>query len=78
MKNEVKHIYETYFAEESTLIYSCGNSEHIVALAEFLSRLVQFNHPDAFAKIGNEVLILEHFEFDSSRNSKGKGTSWLR
>lgn len=69
MKNELEHIFSTYFSEE-TAIHCYGDEEHISKLVPLLQALVPFEHPDAYSKVENKVLIFEHFEFDSSNNSR--------
>ncbi len=47
-------------------------------LRKMLSSLQQYDHPDMYAVVGNKVYILEHFEFDASRERKGKGMRGIK
>lgn len=78
MKNELEHIIRTYFSEDNTPIHFIGDGTHVEILAEKLSRLVPFDHPDAYAVLDDEVLIFEHFEFDSSNKLRRKGSQQRR
>ena len=78
MKNEVAHIFYKYFSKKQNEIHYIGESSGIAKLTDIFERLVPFEHPDAYAALDNEVLIFEHFEFDSSNNHKGKGSQQRR
>ena len=78
MKNELEHIYQTYLSKEQNEIHYIGESSGIAKLADIFKRLVPFEHPDAYAMLENEVLLFEHFEFDSSNKSNKKGSQQRR
>ena len=62
-----------YFAYSTDGIQFFGNANMRYAnLEEYLENRTNFERPDAYAKVGNSVCILEHFEFDSTKStSKG-------
>lgn len=40
----------------------------------FMRVILEWDKPDGFSKLGDEVFIFEHFEFDSSTKSIKKGS----
>ncbi len=77
MNDKLSHIFQTYFSNERNEIHFLGNPPHINRLAKWLENLKPFDHPDAYARLEDEVLLFEHFEFDSSANNK-KGSQQRR
>ncbi len=77
MQNELNHIFQTYFSNKENPIHFYGEATRVIRICEFLRKLVPFDHPDAYAVFNDEVLIFEHFEFDSSTNNK-KGSQQRR
>ncbi len=77
MGNELEHIHNTYDADTGTKVIS-WDKNLIDKLASICKVLVPFEHPDAYAIIDDEVLIFEHFEFDSSAFKNKKGTQQRR
>ena len=74
MKNELFHIIQMYFSKSENPIYFYGDESRIAKLGEILGKLEPFDHPEAYAVLGKEVLIFEHFEFDSSHRLKRRGS----
>lgn len=69
--SEVSRICEEYLNDNPTKVMCYGNQEKSLSeLNPFLQELVEFERPDAFSKIGEDVLIVEHFEFDSTNTNK--------
>lgn len=67
MKNELLYLRNNY----KDLLYPYGTSSLTTQeLYQMLNSLQSFEHPDMYAKINNTVYILEHFEFDSSKESR--------
>lgn len=60
---------KSHFAS-ANLTFQENDRADIPRLVKFLSILQKFERPDCFAKINNNVLILEHFEFDSTETKK--------
>lgn len=77
-KNELTQIVEKYFSREENKVNFFGNGEEVQEVMRFFSGFVQYDHPDAYSIIGNEALLLEHFEFDSSNRTKAKGSQQRR
>ena len=54
--------------------YKVGNAGFHAISAEdcnqMFQRLVQFERPDLYAVLDDKIVILEHFEFDASRNTR--------
>ena len=54
--------------------YMVGNAGFHAISAEdcnqMFQRLVQFERPDLYAVLDDKIVILEHFEFDASRNTR--------
>ena len=76
MKNELEHIIKKHFYNNQNGIHFDNSDEisknSITFIATFLNKLIQYDRPDLYAKIGNELLFIEHFEFDASAwNKKG-------
>lgn len=74
MKNELEHIIDMYFSGEINKIHYLDKKSGKVLpkISKFISELKQYDNPDIYAKIGNDLFFIEHFEFDCSlRSSKG-------
>ena len=78
MKNEVDHILKKYFSDDPTTIHYYGDGQRVDRIGEIIGKLVPFDHPDAYAILDDEIVIFEHFEFDSSENQKRKGSQQKR
>jgi len=67
-----------YLADYNGIVSFEGTAEmRFASLQEYLCNLIEFECPDAYAKIGDAVCILEHFEFDSAAATK-KGSNFKR
>jgi hypothetical protein len=81
MKNELEHILKKHFSKKPIKIFYNEldkiSEKSISFISQFISILEQYDHPDIYGKIGNDVLFIEHFEFDSSQRSK-KGSKEVR
>lgn len=78
MKNEIQRICEKFFSGECNTIcfYGCGDG--LEKVIELLGDITPSDHPDGYSVIKDDVLIFEHFEFDSSVGSKRKGSQQRR
>ena len=61
------------------LYFQCANSKvrnmgfHAISVDDcklMFQRLVRFERPDLYAVLDDKIIILEHFEFDASRNTR--------
>ena len=61
------------------LYFHCANSKvrnmgfHAISVDDcklMFQRLVRFERPDLYAVLDDKIIILEHFEFDASRNTR--------
>lgn len=79
-RGELKHIFDHYFSPENASIHFYGDEDkcRIKEILPFFSLLIPFNHPDGYAATDDEFIIFEHFEFDSSRGTKRKGSKQRR
>lgn len=77
VKNEVLHIIQKYFGNKENSIKFIGNADKLNDLVKFFDCLIPFDRPDAYAMINDRVLILEHFEFDSSNKGR-KGSQQVK
>lgn len=78
MEDVRAHIFANYLQSNNGRIQYLGADAHVADAFKFWNYLVPYDHPDSYAVIGNEALILEHFEFDSSDNSIRKGSQQRR
>lgn len=70
MKDELKIFIHNYL-ENSNIRYCGKQTEQLKFLLKFFnSGILTYDHPDGFCKYENNVLIIEHFEFDSSYTNK--------
>jgi hypothetical protein len=77
MGNELYDLLNNHLRVENPVLYhACSQNKVPLNIFNLLHRLNQFDGiiqsegPDMYAKIENEVLILEHFEFDGSKVKK--------
>jgi len=72
MKDELKIFIHNYL-ENRNIKYFGEQTEQLKNLLKFFnSGILTYDHPDGFCKYEDNVLIIEHFEFDSScTNKKG-------
>lgn len=73
-------LIERYFTNKDAKLYCCGSEELLDGLMTFFwtDYLHAHDRPDYYSKIGNQVVIIEHFEFDSSENTSRKGSEFKR
>ena len=73
MGKELENLLNNYLSVENPHMFSAGTeNELLLNLVKFLHQLNQYECPDMYSKIENDVLILEHFGFDGSEEKKGK------
>jgi hypothetical protein len=72
--DELKEIVRKFFSDDSEISFYGSKDEVEKEIVPFLRNLISFERPDGFSKIENKVMILEHFEFDSTQNSSKKGS----
>lgn len=77
-KNELYRIWERYFSSDNTVVHYYGSGGRIREVLEYLYSLTPFDHPDAYYSADNEFIIFEHFEFDSSKGHRKKGSRQRR
>jgi hypothetical protein len=79
-KGELQHIFNHYFSPEKASIQFYGDEDkcRIKEILPFFGLLIPYNHPDGYAATDDKLIIFEHFEFDSSKGSKHKGSKQRR
>jgi hypothetical protein len=78
-ESELNLALEKYFNEDENIIHFFGKQKKVILnFMERLFKVYLFEEPDGFYKEENNVLIVEHFEFDSTKRSKGKGSEYRR
>ena len=72
MKNDIQILFNKYLSDEINDIRFYG-SNRLAYLTPFLENIISHDAPDGYAIINNTILLVEHFEFDSSiaKNKKG-------
>lgn len=73
MKNEKVKIISKYFSKDENIIRfepSDNEEETLYNCLKFFDGIISYDAPDMYNRIDNEVLIVEHFEFDASIKSK--------
>lgn len=76
--NELLHIAAKYFQNEQNSVKFYGNQEDVCRnVFSLFDYVVPFEKPDGYAKVGNQVLIIEHFEFDATKKTT-KGSTGKR
>ena len=76
MKNELEHIKKKYFSSgNNNILYAILDNmagEFCINFDKLLSVMIDSDHPDFYAKDGNNVYLFEHFTIDASHtNRKG-------
>ena len=72
MKNELKLFIRNFLENRDIKYFGEQETEFNILLKFFNSGIFTYDHPDGFCKYEDNVLIIEHFEFDSSNiNKKG-------
>lgn len=77
--NELKHIWSKYFGAGETFKINyhgkdIDSEKALTEIEKYFSHFKQFDRPDIYAKIGAEVFLLEHFEFDSAEHIQHGGS----
>lgn len=79
--NELLNIINRYFIKEENNVYfihdDTTSEKSLKELIPFFQKLIQSESPDIYAVHNNTVLLIEHFEFDSSKSNK-KGSLYKR
>lgn len=78
MKKEINTILSKYFPNEENTIRLENSKEEEKRFNDcyrFFEGIISYDAPDMYNKIENDVLIVEHFEFDASIRSK-KGSQY--
>lgn len=79
MKNELSMLISKYMSTEFSV--HCENKQvcekSVCYVIESFETATPFDGPDIYAKKDDEVLLIEHFEFDSSNQNKG-GSEYRR
>jgi|GEM_PF-5575368 len=70
-KHEVTHFIENYVLGRGILI-KYFNEEDVRLIRQILLNYTDFEKPDAYSIVGNDVYMLEHFQFDASLEIKKK------
>ena len=65
MKNDIQILFNKYLSDEINDIRFYG-SNRLAYLTPFLENIISHDAPDGYAIINNTILLVEHFEFDSS------------
>lgn len=75
LMHEIKKLFDLYFSKpQNQIIYYGEQEQPLNHISKFLKSIVCFDKPDGYAKINNDLIMFEHFEFDSSQNSIKKGS----
>lgn len=76
--NELKHILEKYLSgEEKSISFHKDDTQSkksLFKLSKFFNNLTSYDSPDIYSIHKNRVLIIEHFQFDSSTSIKYGGS----
>lgn len=77
-KDERSALFE-YLDDNDCTIYSYDEAQNEVhELETILEGLQKYDSPDMYAIVGNMLVIIEHFAFDASRETKRKGMERIR
>lgn len=77
-KDERSALFE-YLDDNDCTIYSYDEAQNEVhELETILAGLQKYDSPDMYAIVGNMLVIIEHFAFDASRETKRKGMERIR
>ncbi len=74
IKNEVNYIIKHYFSDDKNCIHYLGESKKLKHVSNIIKSLKSHEHPDGYARLENEFIIFEHFEFDSSDHTAKAGS----
>lgn len=70
MKNELKLFISNFLENRDIKYFGEQETEFNILLKFFNSGIFTYDHPDGFCKYEDNLLIIEHFEFDSSHVNK--------
>ncbi len=75
-KKEVPLTLQKYLTDSKGVMTALGSSNDINRFVWFIENgvIVTMDHPDAFIKVGNEILIIEHFDIDGYEEIKHVGS----
>ena len=76
-KNEL-NLLASYFDESPSILYYGEPGDITDKWPSFLSQLRQYDSPDMYAIVDDTLVIMEHFVFDASRETKSKGMERIR
>lgn len=72
-KDDIRQLFKRYSDNGLNNITCLGRKEEFKEIVSFIEVFQTFERPDGYSKMNNDVLLMEHFEFDSSEYKKGKG-----
>ncbi len=75
-KKEVPLTLQKYLTDSKGHLTALGSSSDILKFQWFIENgvVVTTDHPDAFIKVGNEILIIEHFAIDGYEEKEHVGS----
>ena len=75
-KKEVPLTLQKYLTDSKGHMTALGSSSDILKFQWFIENgvVVTTDHPDAFIKVGNEILIIEHFAIDGYEEKEHVGS----
>ena len=75
-RKEVPRTLQKYLNDSKGFMSALGDSDEIQKFCWFIKNgvIVTTDHPDAFVKIGNEILIIEHFAIDGYEEKEHAGS----
>lgn len=65
---DLKKLLERFFGENGFQVMYLGEECEFDLIAPYMKNFYIFDCPDGFSKIDNNIIIMEHFEFDSACN----------
>lgn len=78
-KSELELVVSKYFYKDTEVLI-LNNKKPSVKIAteinNMLQNMVQFEEPDILSVYGNKIIGIEHFEFDSYKNTNKKGSNY--
>lgn len=74
-KNREKEILHSYL-NECNIVQVYSNDNLSDKVDSIISGIVQYERPDMYSILEDEIYIIEHFEFDSYKSSKKKGSDY--
>ena len=74
---EFKKCLEKYINESAKIICLDSINDFEIEFLENINKIIIRDNPDGYLKIGNKIFIIEHFEYDATKNNK-KGSETRR